>query len=136
MLPLRYPLSWRFASIAILIIVLMSALMPAVWPGGDTFGFWFGAADKWAHGVTFALLAIWFAGQYRRQAYWRVVLGLLAFGLFIELCQRLVGYRTADWLDVIADCGGIGAGIFVAAAGMGGWAVRVESWLAGGAARD
>lgn len=135
MLPLRYPQGWRIASVAILVIVLTAALMPAFWPGGDTLS-WIGAVDKWVHGITFALLAIWFSGQYQRQAYWRIVLGLLAFGLLIELCQRLVGYRTADWLDVVADCGGIAVGIFAAAAGIGGWAVHVESWLAGGAARD
>ncbi len=136
MLPLRYPQGWRIASVAILLIVLMVALMPAFWSGSSTFSSWFGGIDKWAHGITFALLAIWFAGQYRRQAYWRIVLGLLAFGLLIELCQRVVGYRTADWLDVVANCGGIGVGILAAAAGIGGWALHVEYWLAGGAARD
>lgn len=135
MLPLRYPWSWRLASIALLGAVLLVTLLPAVWPGGSG-SLWFGDIDKWAHGITFALLAIWFAGQYRRQAYWRIILGLLAFGLLIELCQRLVGYRSADWLDVAADCAGIGVGILAAAAGLGGWALHIESMLAGDTARD
>jgi VanZ family protein len=109
--------------------------MPAVWPGGAS-SLLFGEIDKWAHGLTFALLAIWFSGQYRRQAYWRIVLGLVAFGLLIELCQRLVGYRSADWLDVAADCGGIGVGMLAAVAGLGAWALHVESLIAGGPARD
>jgi hypothetical protein len=135
MLPLHYPHSWRIASIAILGAVLLAALMPAVWPGGAS-SLLFGEIDKWVHGLTFALLAIWFSGQYRRQAYWRIVLGLVAFGLLIELCQRLVGYRSADWLDVAADCGGIGVGMLAAVAGLGGWALDVESLIAGGPARD
>ena len=135
MLPLHYPQSWRIASIAILGAVLLAALMPAVWPGG-TSSLWFGEIDKWAHGITFALLAIWFSGQYPRQAYWRIVLGLFAFGLLIELCQRLVGYRSADWIDVAADCAGIAVGMLVASAGLGGWALHVESLIAGGPARD
>jgi hypothetical protein len=42
-----------------------------------------------------------------------------------------VGYRTADWLDVVADCGGIGLGLLAGAAGAGGWALHLETWFAG-----
>ncbi len=138
MLPLQYPREWRIASAALLLTVLVATLMPALWIWGDagTFKLWFIEIDKWMHGITFALLAIWFAGQYRKQSYWRVAAGLLAFGLLIEACQRMVGYRTADWLDVAADCGGIGLGLLAGAAGAGGWALQVESWFAGEARRS
>ena len=137
MLPLRFPREWRIASAALLAAVLIATLMPAMWIWGDadTFSFWFIEIDKWLHGITFALLAVWFVGQYRKRAYWRVAAGLLAFGLLIEACQRLVGYRTADWLDVAADCAGIGIGLLVGMAGIGGWALHVESWFARGAQR-
>jgi VanZ family protein len=138
MLPLRYPREWRIASAALLLAVLVVALMPAFWIWGESrpVTLWFFEADKWMHGVTFAVLAMWFAGQYRRQSYWRIAMGLLAFGLLIEACQRLVGYRTADWSDVAADCVGICVGLLAGAIGAGGWAMYVESWLAGGAGRD
>lgn len=138
MLPLRYPREWRVASLIILCAVLLAALMPAFWifPDRGSFRTWFGEVDKWLHGITFALLAVWFAGQYRRQAYWRVAVGLFAFGILIEVCQRAVGYRTADLLDVAADCGGIGIGLLAGAAGIGGWSLHVESWFAGGVRPD
>lgn len=138
MLPLRYPREWRTASLVILLLVLLATLMPAFWvfPDRSSFRLWFGEVDKWLHGITFALLAVWFAGQYRRQAYWRIAAGLLAFGMLIEACQRAVGYRTADWLDVVANCSGIGLGLLAAVAGVGGWALHVESWFAGGVRED
>ena len=85
-------------------------------------------ADKWLHAATFLVLAVWFSGQYARHAYWRIALALLAFGIVIELCQRMVTYRTGDLLDLAANAAGIALGLLVAVAGAGGWSMRVENW--------
>ena len=66
--------------------------------------------------------------MYRPRSYWRIALGLFAFGVLIELLQRMVGYRSAEWLDVAADVAGIIVGLAVAAAGIGGWSLRLENW--------
>lgn len=115
----------------LLLAVLALTIMPAIWlwPDRNQVAQLFGAFDKLAHAIVFALLAVWFAGQYRKASYWRIAIGLLAFGVLIELCQRLVGYRTAEWLDVAADAVGIIIGLSIALGGLGGWALRVESWL-------
>jgi hypothetical protein len=128
MLPLRFARRWQFASVAILILVLTSTLMPAVWflSSRREFATWFFDVDKWLHGITFILLAIWFAGQYKPASYWRIVVGLVLFGLFIEGCQRLVTYRSAEWFDVAADLAGIILGLGIALAGLGGWSLRLE----------
>lgn len=81
------------------------------------------------HGVTFAVLALWFSGQYAREAYWKLVLGLLAFGALIEMCQRMISYRTAEWNDLFADMLGIVVGILIAMVGVGGWSLRIEKQL-------
>jgi VanZ family protein len=129
MLPLRYAPWWRTASILLLILVLAAAVMPAVWlwPDRDALFSWFEGIDKSAHAIVFAFLALWFAGQYRPRSYWRIGLGLLMFGLLIELCQRMLSYRSAEWLDVAADVAGIIVGLLLAAAGLGGWCQRVEA---------
>ncbi len=129
MLPLRYTFRWQAASAALLLIVLAGALMPAIWFWPDRVRVvnWFGSLDKWAHLLTFAFLAVWFAGQYRRGSYWRIGLGLVGFGVLIELCQRMVGYRSAEWLDIGADVGGIAIGLAVGLAGAGGWSQRFEN---------
>ena len=132
MLPLRYAARWRVASLILLLIVLAATLMPAVWFWDDRFKAlsWFQSIDKWFHGITFLALSIWFTGLYNKGAYWRIGLGLLAFGLLIEACQRMVTYRSADWMDVGADAAGIILGLVIGAAGIGGWCLRAEEFFA------
>ena len=132
MLPLQHAIRWHAVSILLLLLVLVAALMPAVWFWTDRHSYvrWIVNADKWLHGATFVILALWFAGQYRPGWYWRIALGLTLFGVFIEACQRLVTYRSADVLDIVADAAGIGIGLAVALAGTGGWSLRFEHWLA------
>jgi VanZ family protein len=130
MLPLRHARFWQIADLVLLSLVLLSALMPAVWFWNDKVSAlsWFQNADKWLHAMTFLVLAVWFAGQYRRPSYWRIAAGLMLFGFLIELCQLMVGYRSADWLDIGANTVGILIGLAVATAGFGGWCLRVEDW--------
>lgn len=132
MLELRHARRWQLASLIILILVLAAALTPAVWFWDDKVSGlrWFRDFDKWLHGITFLILAMWFAGLFRKNSYWRIGLGLLAFGLVIEACQRMVVYRTAEWLDVGADAAGIIAGLLIGLAGIGGWCLRVEKHFA------
>jgi len=130
MLPLRYARRWQIASFIFLILVLALTVMPAVWfwPDQVRMVSLLENLDKWAHLVTFAFLALWFAGQYRPRSYWRIALGLLAFGALIEVCQRVVGYRTAELLDFGADTIGIIIGLAIAMAGAGGWCLPFEDW--------
>ena len=138
MLSLRYAGRWRAAGLMLLILVLAATLMPAVWFVSDRREFisWLTNIDKWLHGATFLFLAVWFSGQYERRAYWRIAIGLLLFGILIELCQRLVAYRTAEWYDLAADVAGIVIGLAIAAVGVGGWSLRAEGWLAQRSAGD
>ena len=129
MLSLRYARRWQIAGIFFLVIVLAAALVPAdwFWPEGPHSPFFL--SDKWLHGITFAALALWFSGQYARYSYWRLMTGLVAFGLLIEVTQRMVSYRTADWMDLLADLLGVAVGMAIALAGAGGWCLRFEEWL-------
>ena len=133
MLPLRHARRWQLASLIILLIVLAAALMPAVWFWDDKVSGlkWIKSIDKWVHGVTFFALSLWFTGLYKKSSYWRIGVGLLAFGLVIEACQRLVIYRTAEWMDVGADAAGIILGLVVGAVGIGGWCLRAAERFAG-----
>lgn len=132
MLPLRHTRFWRIAGLILLILVLGFTLMPVAWFWDNKTAAmaWFRNSDKVLHAGTFLLLAVWFSGQYRRPSYWRIAVALLLFGLVIEFCQFMVGYRTADWLDMAANTVGIITGFAVAIAGLGGWSQRVEDWYA------
>ena len=127
MLPLQHTRLWRFLSSLLLLGVLAATLMPAIWFDSRVAALsWFENSDKWLHGLTFAFLALWFGGLFARRRYWHIAAGLTAFGLLVEGCQLLVGYRMADWLDVAANTAGITGGLLVAAAGVGGWALWLE----------
>ena len=114
----------------LLLLVLVATLMPAVWvwPHRVQLASWLRNLDKWVHLLTFAMLALWFAGQYRPRSYWRIAIGLFAFGVLIEVCQRVVGYRSADLLDIGANTVGIFSGLAIALAGAGGWCLLFEAW--------
>ena len=129
MLPLRYARRWQIAGIFLLVMVLAAALVPADWFWPEDPNSRYFLSDKWLHGITFAVLALWFSGQYARHSYWRLMTGLVAFGLLIEVTQRMVSYRTADWIDLLADLLGVAVGMAIALAGTGGWCMRFEEWL-------
>jgi len=132
MLPLRYARRWQAASLFILLLVLVATLIPATWLWDDRFKALsrIENVDKWVHGLTFLLLSLWFTGLYKKRFFANIGIGLLLFGIMIEAGQRMVGYRTADWLDVSADAAGIILGIIIAAAGVNGWSLRAEDRLA------
>ena len=131
MLPLRHPAFWRSLSLALLGFVLFGALSPAIWFGNkpDAMSF-IKHADKWVHGVTFFVLAVWFSGLVERRRYWLVGLGLIVFGAALEFFQLYVRYRMADHFDMAANTAGIIVGLAVATAGLGGWGQRAEDWYA------
>jgi VanZ family protein len=130
MLPLRYARHWQVASALLMASVFAITLMPAfwLWPERVPKAFWPENLDKLAHFAAFVLLALWFAGQYRPRSYWRIALGLIAFGALIEVSQHAVGYRSAEWLDLGADACGITVGLAIATAGAGGWCLPFEAW--------
>jgi len=131
MLPLRHVHLWRRLSAALLLLVLAAALAPGWWFDDKVEALsWFEHADKWMHGATFLALSLWFTGLLARRNWWWLAVGLLCFGLFIEGCQLLVGYRMADWFDMAANTAGILLGLAIAAAGLGGWGPRIEDWYA------
>ena len=124
MLPLRYPRRWLLAGALILAVVTSAAILPLAGSAPSL-----PQADKWLHGLTFLLLALWFTGQYARGNYIWIFVGLCTYGALIEMGQALIPYRSAEWLDLGADAAGALAGILVALLLTGGWSVYVERWL-------
>ena len=131
MLPLQHGALWRTLTGLLLILVLVAAVAPAYWFDSRVEATtWFRNADKWLHATTFTVLAIWLAGLLHKDRYWLIALGLLLFGGFLETCQYLIGYRTADWFDMAANAVGIIVGLAVSMAGLGGWGLVIENWYA------
>lgn len=74
----------------------------------SAFNFW----DKAQHALGFAALAFLGLMAYPHRI-WRVVLGLVLFGVAIECAQAMTGWRTGDGQDWLADCVGVGLGYLV-----------------------
>jgi VanZ family protein len=129
LLPLRYQRRWQLAGVFALLSVLAGTLIPAFWLWPDFSRLTLIDFDKWLHGFTFAFLAVWFSGQYSRNRYWGIGIGLFLFGIVIELCQRMVSYRTAEFMDLAADTVGIALGLIIALTGLGGWSLRLEEFI-------
>jgi VanZ family protein len=124
MLPLRFPRAWFFAGLLIMALVLVATLSPS----GSTTTVSF-LSDKAAHFFAFMMLMLWFCGVFRLPFTPLVALGLLAFGVLIELLQSRLPYRSAEVADALYDVGGIAAGWLLAVLGASRWTRVVEDWL-------
>jgi VanZ family protein len=104
----RYTLwAWRLLLLVLLGLVMRLALAPAPQPPQPD---WFENADKLRHASAFALF--WWVGMRALpRAGWPLALGLLAYGLSIELAQTLLTTdREASVGDVLADACGLALG--------------------------
>lgn len=127
MIALRYSWRWQIAGIVLLVLVMLAAVVPKL-PFHELAS-QFQISDKVMHIVAFTFLAVWFSGQYEKQSYWKIASGLLVFGIFIELIQGTISYRSSEWMDLLGDAVGIAAGLTMALLGFGGWSVWVEERL-------
>lgn len=124
MLNLRYRAFWIAASVVLVVIVVWGSLQTA-FGGPAIHGF-----DKVQHFSTYMFLAAWFTGLVSRPRWWRIVLGLLALGVAMEIGQYVMqSGRLGDPFDMAANAAGIAAGVTLALLLTGGWAQKIETWL-------
>ena len=126
MLPVRHLRAWRTMSCVLIAAILFVCLLPAKDMPST------GVNDKIEHAAAYVLLTLWFTGLYPRSRYWVVALGLILLGVFIEFAQAAMHMgREGDVRDVIANSTGIGVGLLLALAGLGGWAQWLDRWTRG-----
>ncbi len=74
--------------------------------------------DQVAHGLLFAVLAwVWcrpFARAGRLRGVVAAAVAAVAYGAAIELVQIQLGYRSGEWMDLVADAVGVAAGALLA----------------------
>lgn len=71
----------------------------------------FTASDKVGHLLAYALLMFWFCRLYRsRKLRTSYGAAFLAMGIGLEFLQGLLGYRSAEALDMAANSIGVAAG--------------------------
>ncbi|QET01444.1 MULTISPECIES: VanZ family protein [Cupriavidus] len=86
--------------------ILVLALLPPSTPMPTT------GWDKSNHMLAFGTLAVLGSRAWPGRM-WGILLGLIAYGVLIEILQSLTPYRDADAIDVVADTIGalIGFGV-------------------------
>ena len=101
--PHRLSLAWRGLLVLGLLLTAWLAWSPSSGPQGPPH------LDKLNHCLAFAALGL---ATFRAFPRWcrAAALGLLGFGVLIELVQAGLPTRSAEWPDVLADALGIGLG--------------------------
>lgn len=94
---------WTWAFVVCAVAVLVLALMPAP-PSVITTGW-----DKSNHLLAFGAMT-WLGCKAFPQRIAPLLLGLLAYGVLIEILQSFTPNRSAEWVDLLADCFGIALG--------------------------
>ncbi len=105
-MPLREWL-WLAGALAWLLVLSIACLMPLELPGDDEFQL----IDKLAHLLMFAAGGFWLGLRLPALA---TGMALVALGLLIEWLQSLTTYRSAEFLDWLADVLGAALGLLLA----------------------
>ena len=83
-------------------LVTVLALLPVEHLQLPMFDWW----DKAQHALAFAVLTVGACLLWPRATV-RVVVGMIAYGAALELAQWFVGWRFAEWSDLLADAVGV-----------------------------
>ncbi len=73
-----------------------------------------GVNDKFSHLLTYFFLGGWFGllAANRATLGWTII-GLIAYGILLELLQSMTAHRYAEWGDVLANASGTLLGILL-----------------------
>lgn len=106
---------WRGLGRLLIIAMLVIALLPMPALIGEVPN-----GDKLGHALAFAGLVLWYSQIYATRAdRLRCVLGAIALGALIEVLQAFVPWRSAEFLDLVADALGATLGFTLAATPLG-----------------
>ncbi len=71
-----------------------------------------GGNDKIGHFISYAMLSAWISLLVKqRKTLWRILFGLIAYGLLLEFLQSLTSYRSGDPADAVANSLGVMTGL-------------------------
>lgn len=113
---------WFGLAYSLLLMVAILSLAPAT-PN-------IGGSDKLGHFLAYALLSIVFSLIIQqRKSLWRILFGLIAFGILMEYLQGLTGYRYADSEDALANSAGVVSGLLFHFSPLRGVLLKVDAHL-------
>lgn len=121
--PLRFGGAWWgigwLAAVTVVALSLLPTLGPVL-PGGD----------KLQHALAYFAMTAWFCNLTAPRLHTRVGLRFLAMGGVLELLQGFTGYRSSEWLDLLADAVGIVLAVLACRGKLGGVLANLDRRLA------
>ncbi len=118
---LRWRTLWLLSGYLLLAAILVLALVPLPKMAATEV-----LSDKFIHFVVFAGLMIWFAPLYPKRRLWLLFVGLLTYGMLMELLQSQVPNRYAELADLAADIIGLSLGWALSLTPLRRWPLWVE----------
>jgi len=113
---------WFGLAYCLLLAVAVLSLIPAV-PN-------VGGSDKLGHFLAYAVLSIAFSLIIRqRKTLWKILFGLISFGILMEYLQGLTAYRYADPEDALANSVGVVFGLLLHFSPLRGVLLKVDGYL-------
>lgn len=83
-------------------LLILSIFIFSLIPGGNGEGL-FLHSDKVGHALAYFLVTYWFSNLFPRQKHLALVFKFTLQGIFIEFLQRMTGYRSFDYFDMLAN---------------------------------
>lgn len=121
---LRWARRWLLLWIVALKLTLIVCLLPLPALVEVPRGF-----DKLEHALGYFLLSAYAAMLFRPgRPLFGAMLGLIALGALIEILQAALPWRSAEWMDLVANALGIGIGALVAATPLSRLLQTLERW--------
>jgi len=118
---LRLARYWFAMAYMLLLVLGVLSLIPVPDIGGS---------DKVAHFVSYAALSAWFSLIVeQRNTLWRILIGLISYGLLLELLQSLTSYRSGDIADAVANGLGVITGLTFYFSPLRRILRKADSWL-------
>ncbi len=112
---------WYSCGILLLLLVAIVSLIPVSGGSGN---------DKLAHLIIYLLLSSWFSLIVSRATMlWRVLFGLIAYGLLMEFLQGLTDYRSLEFADAVANSIGVIIGLLFHFSPFRRWLMAIDLWL-------
>lgn len=86
-------------------------------------------SDKLLHFLAYLTFSGWFGAVYQKPFHARVLMASVLIGLTLEILQLFTVHRSLEWLDMLANTLGAGAGITLARTRVGESLIRLEKQL-------
>ncbi|MDH4260922.1 MAG: VanZ family protein [Gammaproteobacteria bacterium] len=123
LLQLRYRRAWITSIWLLVLAIIVASLLPQSALKAIA------GIDKVEHFVAYFALTLLSSAVVTDKGLPWVVVRTIALGLAMEVAQALLtDSRIADWVDVLANTGGVLAAWWLVR-GRAGWAVAAEAWL-------